>query len=124
MKDVLSQSSDLYQQARLMMSEDRLDEAVALFQQSVALSLHFKSLELLGECFIRLNRLREAIVPLTVATNLNKGVRAPSLLAEVLLKLEDYQEAKEMADVALSRDSTNRKAREVKKIAAEIVGEA
>lgn len=107
-----------------MMGDGRLEEAVSLFQQSVALAPHFKSLELLGECFVRLNRQREAIVPLATATRLNRGVRAPSLLAEVFLKLEDYHAAKEMAELALSRDAGNRRAREVKRVVAEIAGEA
>ena len=124
MEDALSQSSDLYEQARRMMGEGRLEEAVSLFQQSVALAPHFKSLELLGECFVRLNRQREAIVPLAAATSLNRGVRAPSLLAEVFLMLEDYHAAKEMAELALSRDAGNRKAGEVKRVVAEIAGEA
>jgi tetratricopeptide (TPR) repeat protein len=124
MENDFSQSVDFYQQARQLMSAGRLDDAVELFQQSIALSPHFKALELLGECLIRLDRLRGAIVPLAAATSLNKGVRAPSLLAEVFLKLEDYNAAKEMADVALSRDPSNRKAQETKRIAAEIAGEA
>jgi tetratricopeptide (TPR) repeat protein len=124
MKVDFSKSSDLYRQARLMMDEGRFDDAIVLFEQSIAFAPHFKSLELLGECLICLNRLLEAIVPLAAATSLNKGVRAPSLLAEVFLKLEDYNAAREMADVALGRDPNNQKAQKAKRIAAEIVGEA
>src|SRR4028119_1434570 len=115
MKNELSQSSDLYQKARLKMSEGNFDDAVFLFQQSIQLSPHFKTLELLGECFIHLNRWQEAIVPLAAATSLNKSVRAPSLLAEVFLKLEDYPSAEEMAEIALCRDTNNRKALEVRR---------
>jgi tetratricopeptide (TPR) repeat protein len=114
----------LYRQARRLMNEGKLDDAVALFQQGISLSPHFKTLELLGECFVRLHRLREAVVPLAAAASLNNGVRAPSMLADVLLTLEDYHAAKEMAELALSRDPNNRKAREVKRVAAEIAGEA
>lgn len=123
MKDDLPQSSELYRQARQMMNEGRLEKAIALFEQSVELAPHFKSLELLGECLFRLNRLREAVVPLAAATTLNRGVRAPSLLAEVFLKLEDYQHAGEMAALALSRNSGNRKAQKIKSLVAEIGGE-
>lgn len=107
-----------------MMDEGSLDEAVALFQQSIVSWPHFKSLELLGECFMRLDRLHEAIVPLAAAASLNRGVRAPSLLAEVFLRLEDYPAAREMVEVALSRDPLNRKAQEVKRAVAEAAGEA
>jgi tetratricopeptide (TPR) repeat protein len=117
-------SSELYLKARQAMDEGKLEDAVVLFQQSISYDPHFKSLELLGECFVRLNRLSEAIVPLAAAASLNKGVRAPSLLAEVFLKLEDYGKAKNMAETALSRDPNNRKAQEVKRIVAEIAGEA
>ncbi len=124
MEDALSKSSELYEQARQMMGEGKLEDAAVLFQQSISHSPHFKTLELLGECFVRLNRLPEAIVPLAAATSLNKGVRAPSLLAEVFLKLEDYHAAKNMTEIALSRDPNNRKAQEVRSVVAEIVGEA
>lgn len=124
MEDILSQSSESYQQARSLMNQGQPEEAVLLFQRSAALDPHFKTLELLGECLIRLGRLREAIIPLAAATGLNRGVRAPSLLAEVFLRLQDYHAAKEMAELALSRDAGNRKAQEVKKVVAEITGEA
>jgi tetratricopeptide (TPR) repeat protein len=107
-----------------MMEDGKLDDAVVVFQPSIALSPHFKALELLGECLVRLNRMRDAVVPLAAATSLNKGVRAPSLLAELFLKMKDYQAAKEMADIALSRDTNNRTAQEVKRVVAEIEGEA
>ena len=116
-------SSELYIEARQMMDEGKLEEAVKLFQQSISDYPHFKSLELLGECFIRLNRLSEAIVALAAATTLNKGVRAPSLLAEAFLKLKEYPQAREMAEIALSRDPNNRLAREVRKTSLEIIGE-
>lgn len=116
-------SSELCQKARQMMDEGKLEGAIILFEQSISLYPHFKSLELLGECFSRLNRLSEAIVPLAAATSLNKGVRAPSLLAEVFLKLKEYQQAREMAEVALSREPNNRIAQEARKIAIQMLGE-
>lgn len=124
MIDALSQSSELYRQARELMEMNRLEDAVPLFQQSVALSPHFKALELLGECLVRLDRLPEAVVPLAAATTLNKGVRAPSLLADVFLKMGDYQRAYEVAEIALSRDPTNRLALNAKAAAADVVGDA
>lgn len=105
------------------MDEGEFEDAVLLFQQSISQYPHFKALELLGECFYRLNRLSAAIVPLAAATALNNGVRAPSLLAEVFLNLEQYQEAKYMAEMALSRDANNRRAKETIRISVEILGE-
>ena len=124
MNEDLSQSMDLYRQARQMMDNGELDDAVVLFYRSIELSPHFKALELLGECLMRFDRLREAIAPLAAATSLHRGVRAPSLLADVFLKLKDYQAAEKMADIALSRDSNNRKAIEVKKVVARSKGAA
>jgi tetratricopeptide (TPR) repeat protein len=124
MVDALSQSSELYRQARELMEKNRLEDAVPLFRQSIALSPHFKALELLGECLVRLNRLPEAVVPLAAATTLNRGVRAPSLLADVFLKLEDYNGAYEAAEIALSRDPNNRLALNAKKVAGGLVGDA
>ena len=81
-------------------------EAIPLLQESIAATPHFKSLELLGECFVKLGRLNEAVVPLAAATTLNKGVRAPALLAEVFLRLGDYHDARTLAGVALARSAT------------------
>jgi tetratricopeptide (TPR) repeat protein len=116
MSENLSDASDLYHKARALMDKNSLEEAIILFQNSAELDPHFKTLELLGECYIRLNRLREAIIPLAAAVGLNKGVRAASLLAEVFLNLKDYDKAKEMAEIALSQEPNNKKAIEVNKI--------
>jgi Flp pilus assembly protein TadD len=88
MIDPESQASELYRQAREQMAQNQLVAAVSLFQQSIALSPHFKALELLGECFIRLNRLAEAIVPLAAATTLNKGVRGPIFIGRCFPEVE------------------------------------
>ena len=97
------------------MDEGKYEEAATMFEQSVRADPHFKALELLGECLMLLNQLAEAIVPLAAATTLNKGVRAPSLLAEVYFKLGEMDEAKEIAELALIRDPNNRKALEISK---------
>jgi tetratricopeptide (TPR) repeat protein len=114
-----ARSSKLYNQARVLMTEKKLDEAAEMFQQSISLAPHFKSLELLGECFILLNRIKEAVVPLAAAVTLNRGVRAAALLAEVFLKLEDYGKAKDLAETALRRDANNKTALNVMKIVSE-----
>ncbi len=107
-------SSDLYRKARESMN-NQFEKAVALFEKSIILDPHFKTLELLGECYIRLDLLKKAIVPLAASVSLNSGVRAASLLADVFLKLQNYNAAKNMAEVALNRDSKNRIAQNVLK---------
>ena len=82
-----SPASQLYEQARRLMADGSFEQAVELFHQSAVESPHFKTYELLGECYMRLKRLTEAIPFLAAATILNRGVRAPSLLAEVWLAL-------------------------------------
>ena len=114
MDDTSAISSDFYEKGRDAMRNGRFDEAVSLFQQSVAARPHFKALELLGECLTRLSLWQEAIVPLAAASTLNKGVRAPSLLAEVFLHLGELSDAEAIAELALSRDAKNRRALAVK----------
>ena len=124
MNQNLNESSDLYRKARQLMDENQLDEAVVLFQRSADIDAHFKTLELLGECYVLLNAFQKAIIPLAAAVSLNKGVRAASLLADVFLKLKNYSAAENMAEIALSREPNNRKALEIKKIVANINGDA
>ena len=114
MNQNLSDALDLYRKARELMDKNLVEEAIILFQNSAELEPHFKTLELLGECYIRLSRLRESIIPLAAAVSLNKGVRAAALLAEVFLKLRDYDQAKNMAEVALSREPNNKQAIKIK----------
>lgn len=103
----------LYEDARAAMGQGDLEGAVRGFRDSAEAWPHFKTLELLGECLMKLNRLREAIVPLAAATTLNQGVRAPALLAEAFLHLGELSDAKAAAQLALSRAPNNRMALQV-----------
>jgi tetratricopeptide (TPR) repeat protein len=107
-----------YEQARELMNQGQLEEAASLFEKNIEERPHFKELELLGECFMLLGRLSQAIVPLAAATTLNRGVRAPSLLAEVLYLLGDMYAADQIAELALSRDPKNHKALEIRQLIA------
>src|SRR5258706_4717636 len=82
-----SPASQQYEQARRLMEDGSYQQAVELFHQSAAESPHFKTYELLGECYMRLKQLTEAIPFLAAATTLNPGGRAPSLLAEAWIAL-------------------------------------
>lgn len=103
-----------YQAGKDMMKKGKLDDAIAQLELSIALLPHFKSLELLGECFMKQDRHKEAVVPLAAATALNNGVRAPSLLAEVFMHLKEYADAHSIAELALQRDPNNRSAKHIK----------
>jgi len=91
------------------MGAGKFEEALELFQKSRRLGIHFKTLELIGECFMRLGRWDEAVVPLAAASTLNKGARAPSLLAETCLKTGRLHEAVDAADLAFARQPHNRR---------------
>lgn len=110
----IDRSTELYEAGRRLMESGDIAGAVAQFHESVRIWPHFKALQLLGECLFQLGRLQEAVVPLAAATTLNRGVRAPSLLAEVFLALEQRHDAAEMVEVALQRDPRNRRALAVK----------
>jgi len=103
----------LYQHGRDRMARGELEEAVQLFRASAELHPHYKTLELLGECLMKLKRYKEALVPLAAATGLNFHSRAPTLLAELHLILGDPWDAKRWAEEALRRNRTYKPACEV-----------
>jgi tetratricopeptide (TPR) repeat protein len=106
-------SATLYHKGRELVVTGDLEGAVKLFDESVRVYPHFKTLELLGECLLKLGRAQESVVPLAAATSLNKGVRAATLLAEALLALGERDRAVDVAQEALRRDPNNRKAKTI-----------
>src|SRR5262245_3694237 len=108
--NMVEDSSELYRIAREKMDARDYVEAVRLFEASAAILPHFKTLELLGECRIHLGLLREAVVPLAAATTLNIQPRAPALLADVLLRLGETENASRIAQLVLARNPTNKMA--------------
>ena len=106
-------SSTAYQAGRALLASGDVRAAIEQFEASIALTPHFKTLELLGEAFLRMGEPQRAIVPLAAATTLNSQVRAPSLLAEALLATGERLKAHEIAALALGRDGTNITARKV-----------
>jgi tetratricopeptide (TPR) repeat protein len=99
-----------YDRGREALEAGHHDLAIGHFEASVAVSPHFKALELLGEAWLAKGEPMKAIVPLAAATTLNAQVIAPSLLAEAFLALGERQEAHRIAHAALRRDAQNRKA--------------
>jgi len=103
----------LYDLAREQMHAGAFDKAATLFEKSAVQDPHFKTLELLGECYMKLGRFKNAIVPLAAATTLNRQFRAPLLLAEVFLALGDITEASEWAELAGQRNPNSRRVKEL-----------
>jgi tetratricopeptide (TPR) repeat protein len=115
-------ADDLYHRGRAAMEAGALEEAVALFQESIREWPHVKTLELEGECLLRLGRTREALVPLAAATALHPAARPPALLAQAFLALGHYGEAREFAEEALRRDPHHLLALEVRDVARHHLG--
>ena len=92
------------------MAKGRLDEAIDSFQRSLVADPHHKTAELLGECLMRRQRFGEAIVFLAAATQMNRGCRAPCLLAKAYLAIGRDVDALSSAEEALSRNPNNKEA--------------
>lgn len=88
-----------------------LPRALQLLEKSLALQIHHKTLELIGELRCRMGEHREAIIPLAAATGLNRGIRAPLLLAEAFLALGEWADAESAATESLRRDPGCHRAR-------------
>jgi tetratricopeptide (TPR) repeat protein len=106
---------ELYKKGHLLVRTGDYEEAISLFRRSAEMEPHFKTFELLGECLLALNRNSEAVGPLAAATTLNRGVRAPSLLAEAFLRNQKCDDAEDFAKLALQRDPRNKGVRDVLK---------
>jgi tetratricopeptide (TPR) repeat protein len=110
MSDELELAQRVYSAGREKLAVGDIEGAIALFEESAQIEPHFKTLELLGEAWLRLGQPKRAVVPLAAATALNEQVRAPSLLAEALLALGDQILAHRIAEIAIAREPNNKKA--------------
>jgi tetratricopeptide (TPR) repeat protein len=118
MKDEQSSNlaHSLYLAGKASLASGDLDDAIKQLDASITEDPHFKTLELLGDAWLRKGEPKKAIIPLAAATTLNAQVRAPSLLAEALLALGNELDAHRMAELALDREPNNKKARSVLEI--------
>ena len=110
---VLATDTELYEAGRAHMAAGELEAAHNALRLSAEANPHFKTLELLGECLLKLGRPKEAIVPLAAASALNAGIRAPSLLAQAFLALGEHGRAAHFASRVLTLAPGNRPALEV-----------
>lgn len=104
----MDESSKLYQSGRESFDIGDFEKAIELFKMSCDLLEHFKTYELLGEANIKIGNLKSAVDPLSKATEMNRGVRAPSLLSKVYFDLGDFTNAKIYANIAIERDKNNK----------------
>ena len=84
-EEAYGRGSTLYQRGRAAMEAGETESAVRLFQESASIDPHFKTLELLGECLLKLGRHHEAVISLAASIGLGTKVyRAMFLLAKAL----------------------------------------
>jgi tetratricopeptide (TPR) repeat protein len=104
-------SMRLYDTARGLMDEKRLEDALESFHKSFALCPHAKTLELMGECHAALGRQIDAVIALAAATSFGRHERPPMLLARMLRESGHLQAALEFARMAATRNPGNRACR-------------
>lgn len=105
------QSYKLYLEGRGLYDQGEYAQAIEHFKMSNKESAHFKSLELWGECELKLGNPHKAVMPLTAATELNKGIRAPSLLAQAYNSIGEAAKAIDLARSVLAQAPGNKVAR-------------
>jgi tetratricopeptide (TPR) repeat protein len=111
----LDKSSETYRAGREAMERADYARAIALFEQSIAASPHFKALELLGECLLKTQEPLAAVVPLAASAGLStNGFRATYLLAEAYLELGDRDKALGYVDRALQMKPDFKRASQLK----------
>ena len=107
------ESRILFEQGWDAMRKGQYQAAVDLFEQSNRLGPHYKTCLHLGECFIQVNRHKDAVIPLAAATSLNRQGIAPLKLAEVYMTLGEPDKALEFVTIALERQPDLKRAREL-----------
>ncbi len=98
---------DLYLAAREAIERGDLNKAVDLLCQSISNEPHFKSHELLGECYGKLGRTNLALREFEKAVQLNpRSEKSQTLLANCLADAGRTEEAKAVLGDLLSRNPT------------------
>jgi tetratricopeptide (TPR) repeat protein len=96
------------------MDADDLDSAISLLEESATTDPHFKTLELLGECFLRRKQHRKAVIPLAASVGLGaKPYRALYLLAQALDGLGSRRDAIEKLSEAIEMKPDYKSARDL-----------
>lgn len=109
------QSFEKYEAGRIAMEKGDLDRAIHLFEESVKIAPHFKTLELLGERQIEICRPADAIVPLAASVGLGTNAfRAMYLLAKAYTEMGERKTALSYVEKALQMNPNFKTARELK----------
>lgn len=113
-----------YQIGREFMDSGCYEDAIERFNASLGASVHYKTLQLIGECLLHLGRSKDAIVPLAASVGLNSHFRQKILLAEAMLQIGKPREAMGYAQAALDEAPGNRMALDASRRALEAWPEA
>lgn len=112
MNKQLGKSSLLYHEGRKLILSKDFEAAIERLKKSSELIPHFKTLELLGECFLEQKNYSQAIIYLAAAAGLgNKSFRSYFLLAKALLEFDEVDKATEKLNEALRLNPNYREAK-------------
>ena len=108
-------SYELYQRGKDAMERCEYESAINYFRDSIEHYPHFKTLELLGECFLFANKPVEAIPPLAAAISLGSNeFRAAYLLSRAFVEIDDFKKALAYAEQATKMKPDFRRAEELR----------
>ena len=99
-----SPALQIYELARSEMRDGKIQSALELFLRAAEERPHFKTYELIGECYMLVERPTLAIPYFCAAVTLNRDARCAVKLSEAWLAAGCPREGLEAAEVALSRD--------------------
>lgn len=116
MKIDYEKAHSLYQEGRLAMDKRDFTKAIKSFELSSQLSPHFKTLELLGECLLNINKPNEAILALAASIGLgSKPFRARYLLGRALIQIDEKSDAAYQLNEAITLKPDYKTARDLLK---------
>lgn len=80
---------DRFEAGRELVVNENWPEAVACLESCLNENLHYKTLELIGECYAAQDMYRQALHHLLAASTLNKSVRIRYRIAECFIEIDD-----------------------------------
>ena len=108
------QSLEFYYDAKRLFDEQNYAHAIALLKQSIEAKDHFKTREMLGQCYEQLGDSAKAIEEYRWRPRLNpRSNKTAHLLASILLDKGEQAEAREIIASLLARSPTYGPARDL-----------
>lgn len=98
---------------RALLDSGDADEALRQIEQAAHDDPNPPMLGLLGEAYLRMDRARDAVIPLAAATGLSDHAQYAIILARALLKIGRTDDGMLIAQRILRRDPRNRDALDI-----------